>query len=53
LQLLQRRLLALLHARFAQDEGLLALVEQVQQATLDPYTAVQQILSEKRRLWES
>jgi LAO/AO transport system kinase len=53
LQLLQRRLLALLNARLEQDEGLLALVEQVQQATLDPYTAVQQILSEKRRLWES
>lgn len=53
LQLLQRRLLALLNARLEQDEGLLALVEQVQQATLDPYTAVQQILAEKGRLWES
>jgi LAO/AO transport system kinase len=53
LQLLQRRLLASLNARLEQDEGLLALVEQVQQATLDPYTAVQQILLEKSRLWES
>jgi LAO/AO transport system kinase len=53
LELLQRRLLASLNARLAQDEELLALVEQVQQAALDPYTAAQQILSEKRRLWES
>ena len=53
LELLQRRLLASLNARLEQDEGLLALVEQVQHATLDPYTAVQQILSEKGRLWES
>jgi LAO/AO transport system kinase len=52
LELLQRRLLASLIARLEQDERLLALVEQVQHATLDPYTAVQQILAEETRFWK-
>lgn len=43
-ELLQHRLLASLLARLKQDERLLELVEQVQAATLDPYTAAQRIL---------
>jgi LAO/AO transport system kinase len=47
LELLQRRLLEALLAQLEHEEGLLELVEQVQEAAVDPYTAVQQILQER------
>jgi len=46
LELLQHRLLDALLAQLEHEEGLQELVEQVQEATIDPYTAVQQILAE-------
>jgi putative protein kinase ArgK-like GTPase of G3E family len=46
LELLQHRLLEALLAQLEHEEGLQDLVEQVQEATIDPYTAAQQILTE-------
>ncbi len=45
LELLQHRLLTSILERMDRDRALSALVEQVQDATLDPYTAAQQILA--------
>lgn len=44
LELLQHRLLSAILERMDHDSALNALVQQVQDATLDPYTAAQQIL---------
>jgi LAO/AO transport system kinase len=44
LELLQHRLLTAILERMDHDSALNALVQQVQDATLDPYTAVQQIV---------
>lgn len=52
LALLQHRLLVSLLARLAKDENLLGLVEKVQEATMDPYTAAQQILEGRSTPWE-
>ncbi len=46
LELLQHRLLTTILERMDHDSALNALVEQVQDATLDPYTAAQQILAD-------
>jgi LAO/AO transport system kinase len=48
LALLQHHLLQDLLAQLAQEETLQELVKQVQDATIDPYTAAQHILAEKR-----
>jgi LAO/AO transport system kinase len=45
LELLRHRLLASILERMDRDSALNALVAQVQDATLDPYTAAQQILA--------
>lgn len=45
--LLQHRLLETLLTQLEHEERLLDLVEQVQEATIDPYTAAQQILQER------
>ena len=52
LELLQHRLLASLQEHLQQDENLLRLVDQVQAATVDPYTAAHQILEGKAKPWE-
>jgi LAO/AO transport system kinase len=51
LGLLQHRLLASLLERLEQDENLLGLVEQVQAATVDPYTAAHHILQGRSTPW--
>ncbi len=51
LELLQHRLLTSLLERLEKDESLLALVDKVQEATLDPYTAAQDILQERTTSW--
>jgi LAO/AO transport system kinase len=51
LGLLQHRLLQALLARLEQEDALQSLVEQVQEATIDPYTAVQQILEGRISIW--
>ena len=51
LDLLQRRLLVSLQERLDRDESLLDLVDQVEDATLDPYTAAQRILEGREPLW--
>jgi LAO/AO transport system kinase len=43
-ELLQHRILVSLQERLDKDENLLALVDQVQEASLDPYTAAHRIL---------
>jgi LAO/AO transport system kinase len=43
-ELLQHRILVSLQERLDKDESLLALVDQVQEASLDPYTAAHRIL---------
>ncbi len=48
LELLRHRLLRSLLAQLDQEDGLQSLVELVQDATLDPYTAMQQILEDWR-----
>lgn len=48
LDLLQHRLLQDLLAQLAQNDTLQALVDQVQDATIDPYTAAQRILAESK-----
>jgi LAO/AO transport system kinase len=53
LELLQQRLLQMVQQQLEQEEALQGLVEQVQEARLDPYTAVQQILEERISLWHS
>ncbi|GIX49342.1 MAG: methylmalonyl Co-A mutase-associated GTPase MeaB [Candidatus Tectimicrobiota bacterium] len=53
LDLLQHRLLAALVAQLEKDRVLLALVEQVQEGVLDPYSAAQQILKDREALWHS
>jgi GTPase len=50
LELLQHRLLQELLQQFEREEALRGLVEQVQEATVDPYTAVQQILAARTAL---
>jgi LAO/AO transport system kinase len=52
LELLQHRLLVSLLARMEQDDTLQTLVEEVQEATVDPYTAAQQILEGRAAVWE-
>jgi LAO/AO transport system kinase len=51
LELLQQRILASLRERLDKDESLLALVDQVQDASLDPYTAAQHILQGRSTPW--
>jgi LAO/AO transport system kinase len=51
LELLQQRILASLRERLDKDESLLALVDQVQDASLDPYTAAQHILQGRATPW--
>jgi LAO/AO transport system kinase len=51
LDLLQHRLLHMLLTQLGREENLQGLVEQVQDAAIDPYTAAQQILGEKIVLW--
>ena len=53
LELLQQRLLQRLQQQLAQEEALQELVAQVQESTLDPYTAAQQILEERISQWHS
>jgi LAO/AO transport system kinase len=48
LALLQHHLLQDLLAQLAQEDTLQELVQQVQDATIDPYTAAQRILADKR-----
>jgi LAO/AO transport system kinase len=50
LALLQQRLLQGLLQQLEHEEALRKLVEQVQEATIDPYTAAQQILAERTSL---
>jgi LAO/AO transport system kinase len=52
LELLQHRLLATLLARLEHDETLQTLVEEVQEGTVDPYTAAQQIVERRAAVWE-
>jgi LAO/AO transport system kinase len=51
LELLQHRLLTSLLKRLEQDEHLLGLVDQVQAATVDPYTAARHILEGRSTPW--
>jgi LAO/AO transport system kinase len=51
LELLQHRLLQMLLAQLEQVDGLQGLVDQVQEAAIDPYTAAQQILQGRIALW--
>ncbi len=51
LDLLQHRILTSVLERLEKDDNLLALVDQVQSATLDPYTATEQILQGRTIPW--
>lgn len=51
LELLQHRLLQTLLAQLDQEEGLQDLVDQVEEATIDPYTAGREILQHRLTLW--
>lgn len=51
LELLQHRLLTSLLERLEQDESLLGLLDQVQTAKMDPYTAAQYILEGRATPW--
>ena len=51
LELCQHRILTSLLERLNKDERLLSLVDQVQEATLDPYTAAQQIIKARETPW--
>lgn len=53
LDLLQQRLLHLVIQQLEQETALQGLMEQVQEAVMDPYTAAQQILEERISLWHS
>lgn len=53
LELLQHRLLHKVLDHLEHEDTLQALVEQVQEGTIDPYTAAQQILEERTTLWHS
>jgi LAO/AO transport system kinase len=50
-ELLRHRILASLLERLDKDENLLALVDQVQEASLDPYTAAHRLLQERTTPW--
>jgi LAO/AO transport system kinase len=50
-ELLRHRILASLLERLDKDENLLALVDQVQEARLDPYTAAHRLLQERTTPW--
>ena len=51
LELCQHRILTSLLERLNKDDRLLSLVDQVQESTLDPYTAAQQIIESRETPW--